>query len=102
MTAYPRGTGLGSPRNSMPGLKPYRWRGKLTPPDPEPEPRRKANSPGNRRERQAALAGMRVNTQPGHPRLRDGEVTCEQAARILGVKVRTIMRDLRAIRETSP
>ena len=78
MTAYPRGTGLGSPRNDMPGLKPYRWRGKLTPPDPEP--RRKANSPGNRRERQAALAGMRVNTQPGHPRLRDGEVTCERAA----------------------
>ena len=95
-------TGPGSPRNGMPEPRRYRWRGQPFTPPPAPEPRRKANTPGNRRERLTKLAGMRVSDQPVHQgSLPPGVLTCQQAAWILGVTIRTVQRDLRAIREES-
>jgi hypothetical protein len=96
-------TSPGSPqRNGLPTWKPYRWHGQPPEPPPAPEPPGKNPTAAARRERREALARMRINTQHanlGH--LPDGVLTCDQAAELLGVTVRTILRDLHAIREAS-
>lgn len=88
-----RATGLGSPRNGMPGWKPYVWRAQLAPaPGPAPmEEPKSAYAPGARRERQEILARI-LACMP------DGVLSIEQAARLFGVTKRTIVRDLETLR----
>ena len=96
MTA--RATGLGSPRNGM-EWKPYRWRGKpFSVPEPTERPRT-SWAPGARQERLQAVARMRINSNACNAdHLPPGVLTCEQAAAILRVTKRTILRDLEALR----
>ena len=99
----PRATGLGGPRNGLPEPKRYRWHGQPPPPAPvPPQPGDKHPTPRARQERLEALAGLRVSDQNlSRERLPHGVLTCEEAARMFGVTKRTIIRDLRALREVS-
>jgi DeoR-like helix-turn-helix domain len=92
--------GLGSPRNGMPAPGGYRWRGRDWP-EPKPAVPRPQHShiPGWRAQRLALLAGMRVSeSNLPADRLPRGVITVEEAARRLGVSMRTIERDLAALR----
>lgn len=91
-------TGFGGPCNGLPEPKPYRWHGN---PMPAPKPvRRRKTIPVPRQERLETLARVRVSAAPtGLHHLPDGVLTHAQAADMLGVSRRTILRDLQALRE---